>query len=162
MQQAQPMIARQKMLLYTRNVKWCGWIIDRNGNHLDPRKIEAIRTMEAPMNVAELYQFIHGCRWMRYSVPAFHQREQPLNDILERGYKKSGKRMKSVLKNVLFCNLWHRTQSCANVMTRPSAANGETVISGGRPCNMWMHRRLRRILGRVRNGNEQNPVSQEH
>lgn len=89
-----------KSVFFTRMVKWCGRIIDRDGYQLDPRNIEALRTMEAPITASELCQFIHCCRWMSNCIPDYHRIVKPLDEVLEKAYAKAGKRKKSALKNI--------------------------------------------------------------
>lgn len=93
-------LSAKKCEFYTKKVRWCGRIIDSKGYQLDPRNMEAIKTLNAPVNAAELCQFIHCCRWMSTSIPDMHRKMQPLNDMLEKAYKLTGKRRKSTLKNV--------------------------------------------------------------
>lgn len=98
-------VSAKKTVLYTKRVKWCGRIIDSEGYQLDPRNMEAIQKMEAPINASELCQFVHCCRWMCNSIPNFHQKIQPLNEILEAAYKQAGRRKKSALKNIMLRQL---------------------------------------------------------
>lgn len=84
----------------SKKVKLCGRFIDSDRYKLDPRNMEAIRTMGDLINAAELCQFIHCCRWMSTSIPDFHRRMQPLDAMLERAYEQAGKRKKGALRSI--------------------------------------------------------------
>lgn len=110
-------LSAKKCSFYTKKVKWCGRIIDSTGYHLDPRNIEAIRSMESPINAAELCQFIHCCRWMSTSIPDFHRRVQPLNELLEKAYKATRRSKKSALRKVLLSTLSWGTEHRAALIS---------------------------------------------
>lgn len=92
-------LSAKKCEFYARRVKWCGRIIDSEGYQLDPRNIQAIRSMDAGTSAAELCQFIHCCRWMSTSIPDVHKKIQPLAEIIEKAYHIAGKPQKSALSN---------------------------------------------------------------
>lgn len=91
MQQVQLGLIGQKVHNLYKKSKWCGRIIDDEGYQLDPRNMDSIKTMNTPVNAADLCQFIQCCRWMSSSIPDMHQKIQPLNDILENAYTLTGK-----------------------------------------------------------------------
>lgn len=93
-------LSARKCVFYSKSVRWCGRIIEKDGYTLDPRNIEALRNMHFPVTADELCQFIHCCRWMAAAIPDFNKRCQPLNEALEKAYALTGKRKKSALKSI--------------------------------------------------------------
>lgn len=93
-------LSAKKCSFYSKSIKWCGRIIDSSGYQLDPKNVEALRTMEMPVSADELCQFVHCCRWMSAAIPDFQKRCEPLTEALEAAYSLTGKRKKSALKNV--------------------------------------------------------------
>lgn len=87
-------------MLYTKEVKLCDRIIDSAGYKLYPKNMEAIRAVEDPVAAAELCHFIHCCGWMSTSIPDFHRRMHPLDNILKEACKQAGRGKKAALKNI--------------------------------------------------------------
>lgn len=53
-------IKRNKCSFLAKEVKYLGFIIDRNGVRVDPEKVETITRMPHPNNVSELKSFWNG------------------------------------------------------------------------------------------------------
>lgn len=106
-------LSAKKFLFYSKEVRWCGRIIDSEGYKLDPRNIECIRNMEPPVNAMELCQFTRCGRWMSTVTPDLHRKVHLLSEILEKAYKQAGKCRKISLKNIslskLSCDNRHAT-----------------------------------------------------
>lgn len=47
-------LSAKKCSFYTNIVKWCGQIVDSSVYNLDPKNIEAIRTLYSLINAAEV------------------------------------------------------------------------------------------------------------
>lgn len=81
---------------------------------MDPSKAEALRVMELPRSADELCQFVNCCRWVQLTIPNFHALALPLNDILERAYKKSRSRTKRSIQRILVSDLgWDDSHTAA-------------------------------------------------
>lgn len=78
-------LSAKNSVLYTKEVKRCGRIIDSEEKKLHPRNIDTMRFMKDPINAAELRQLIHCCRWVSTSIPDFLKGMQPLDNAPEKG-----------------------------------------------------------------------------
>lgn len=85
-------LSATKSSVFTRTLRWCGYIIDADGCKCDSRLVEALREGHEPTNAAELSQFINCLQWMSQFIPDFENRSSPLREILEQAYKISKKR----------------------------------------------------------------------
>lgn len=102
-------LSAKKCVFFKKEIKWCGRIIDGDGYRLDPRNIEALKNIHAPQTAGELCEYIHCCRWMSTAIPDFARRSGPLDELLEKAYKKVGKRTKRAIKNVKLHSLgWNQ------------------------------------------------------
>lgn len=71
---------------------------------------KAIGTMEGKTNAAELFQFIHRCRWMSTCIPEFHKKLRTVDSRLEKAYASVRRRKQNSLKLWPFTN-GHGTQN---------------------------------------------------
>ena len=68
---------------------------------MDPTRVSALRDLDTPRTAGELSQFIHCLRWVSNSIPQFAERSAlHLTDVLEKAYKKSGRRTKRSVQNI--------------------------------------------------------------
>lgn len=89
-----------KSRFFASQVKWCGRIINSENVRLDPSSISGLRNAHEPITAAELCQYLHAATWMANAIPRFAERAQPLRDILENAYKRSGKRTKKSIAKI--------------------------------------------------------------
>lgn len=99
-------VSAKKSVLFTKKVKWCGWIIDETGVQCDPRRLNALREGSEPVTGEELSQFVHCLRWMSSYIPDFSRRVAPLRGILEDAYPRSGKRTTRSVRNIKLRDLY--------------------------------------------------------
>lgn len=90
---------------YAKKVALCRRIINSKECQLDTKTMEAIKTMTVPINAEELCQLTHCCWWMSMVIPDMDRKIEPLNKILKKAYRNTGKNEKSTLKNVLLSQL---------------------------------------------------------
>eukprot|EP00171_Calliarthron_tuberculosum_P020891 IDg20891t1 len=93
-------LSARKSTLFTREVKWCGRIINKNGYKMDPARIEGLKSMHMPQTAEELNQFIHCLRWMSRSIPNFEKRVAPLIAVVDEAFQISGKRTKRSIRKI--------------------------------------------------------------
>lgn len=91
--------------LFTREVEWCGRIIDAEGSLYNPRGIEFLIAMPAPLKAADLSQFVHAASWMRYGIVNFNAIIAPLHNLLKSVAAKYGSK-KSNSRNVRLEARW--------------------------------------------------------
>lgn len=77
-----------KCELYTRKVRCCGRIVDKDGVRFDPSRINGLMEMIPPTNGAELQQFVCALQWMKTSIPMFTKLVELLHSIMNKVYKK--------------------------------------------------------------------------
>ena len=91
-------ISAKKTTLFTTEAKWCGRIINGSGSKLDPRHVEGLSGACDPVTADELSQFVNCAQWMSQCIPDFATRVQPLRDMLEDAYERSGQKKAKKLK----------------------------------------------------------------
>ncbi|GJP40908.1 hypothetical protein CLOM_g571 [Closterium sp. NIES-68] len=65
-------------------VQFLGHIVSAQGVHVDPKKIEAVRTWKTPENVKELQQFLGFANYYNRFVPQYAKIAAPLTDLLKK------------------------------------------------------------------------------
>ena len=74
--------------VFARNaLKYLGHIIDENGLRVDPEKVLAITSMEAPKDVKQLRRFLGLVSWTRRFIPNVASLSAPLNILLKKKQK---------------------------------------------------------------------------
>jgi hypothetical protein len=63
--------------LFATTVRYCGWLITKNGVRFDPKNMEALQTMQEPQNGADLVQYVAAVKWMRGAIPNYSKRVAP-------------------------------------------------------------------------------------
>ena len=71
----------EKCLFFQDEVSYLGFIINKNGKHADPRRIEAIKNMPTPKNVKELEAFIGKVNYYGKFIPNFSDKCKVLNQL---------------------------------------------------------------------------------
>ena len=98
-------LSAKKSTLFTTNVKWCGRIIDSQGITFDPTRISGLANVSTPQTAGEVSEFFHFLQWLSTAIPDFARRVQPLRQILEAAYKKSGSRKLRSINKLSLSNL---------------------------------------------------------
>ncbi|GJP56055.1 hypothetical protein CLOM_g15120 [Closterium sp. NIES-68] len=65
-------------------VQFLGHIVSAQGVHVDPKKIEAVRTWKSPENVKELQQFLGFANYYNRFVPQYAKITAPLTNLLKK------------------------------------------------------------------------------
>ena len=86
--------------LYQKEAKFCGKIYSAAGISHDPERIQALTTMQEPVQGADLYQFLSAVNWMRQSLPNFERLVLPLREVLNEVLSRHPKRNKRQAKKV--------------------------------------------------------------
>jgi len=90
----------KKCKLFLKRVKWCGRLISEEGILLDPSRMSALTSMQAPATGADLQQLLCASNWMRTAIPEFTALIGPLASALEEVYKFCGKRTRKAVQKV--------------------------------------------------------------
>ncbi|GKB86630.1 putative reverse transcriptase domain-containing protein [Tanacetum coccineum] len=69
------------------SVQFMGHVIDRSGVHIDPAKIEAIKSWVAPMTPMEMRQFLGLSRYYRGFIKGFSLISKPLTKLTQKDKK---------------------------------------------------------------------------
>ncbi|GJP60934.1 hypothetical protein CLOP_g18151, partial [Closterium sp. NIES-67] len=79
-------------------VQFLGHMVSAQGVHVDPKKIEAVRTWKTPENVKELQQFLGFANYYNRFVPQYARLAAPLTDLLKKNtpYKWEPKHQEAV------------------------------------------------------------------
>ena len=104
-------LSARKCQLFRKELKWCGRIISKDGDRMDPARISGLQDMQLRKTALELSQLIYCCRWMSTAIPNLAQRIAPLVKILYEAYAKSGKRTMRSIRNMSLSSLsWGHVQ----------------------------------------------------
>ncbi|CAI7855576.1 unnamed protein product [Closterium sp. NIES-54] len=67
-----------------KKVQFLGHMVSAQGVHVDPKKIEAVRTWKTPENVKELQQFLGFANYYNWFVPQYAKIATPLTNLLKK------------------------------------------------------------------------------
>ncbi|CAI7738841.1 unnamed protein product [Closterium sp. NIES-53] len=67
-----------------KKVQFLGHMVSAQGVHVDPKKIEAVRTWKTPENVKELHQFLGFANYYNRFVPQYAKIATPLTNLLKK------------------------------------------------------------------------------
>ncbi|KAI3751319.1 hypothetical protein L2E82_22386 [Cichorium intybus] len=122
-----------KFEFWIREVHFLGHVVCKEGIHVDPTKIEAIRKWEAPRTPTEIRQFIGLARYYRRFIENFSKIAQPLTTLTRKDRKflweEKQEEAFQILKNklcnalilalpersenfIVFCDASHRGLGC--------------------------------------------------
>lgn len=74
-----------KSRFFRSQLKYLGYIVDANGLHADPEKVESIYNYPTPSNRKEVRRFIGTASWYRRFIPNFSKLATPLNKLTSQG-----------------------------------------------------------------------------
>ncbi|XP_055836661.1 uncharacterized protein LOC129905251 [Episyrphus balteatus] len=80
-------VGREKCNFCRPSLKFLGYVVDRNGLHVDPEKVESMLRIPPPKNQKEVRSFVGTISWYRRFVPNFAILVRPLTDLLKNGKK---------------------------------------------------------------------------
>ena len=107
-------LSAKKSMHYTKQVKWCGKIIDGTGVQQDPIRLQTIKDTPEPINAGQLQQFICSINWFRSHLFNYASIVKPLTKLLEETLK-GGKRTKRVALNIPIKLNQNEKEAFANV-----------------------------------------------
>ncbi|KAL0818832.1 hypothetical protein ABMA28_008152 [Loxostege sticticalis] len=123
-------IKRNKCSFLAKEVKYLGFIIDRNGVRVDPEKVEAITRMPHPNNVSELKSFIGMVIFYGKFIKNLSVHLSPLYELLKKGkHWRWGTEQNTAFIKVktLLCStraLAHFDMKCESILTVDASARG--------------------------------------
>lgn len=81
LQDANLTINLDKCQFFRSELKYLGYVVDSNGLHTDPAKVEAIINYKTPSTKKEVKRFLGTASWYRRFVPNFSNIAGPLNKL---------------------------------------------------------------------------------
>jgi transposase InsO family protein len=80
-------VSLEKCKFCQSKVKYLGYVVDSNGLHPDPEKVQAIVNVASPQNVKDVRSFIGTASWYRRFVPQFASTLAPLTGLTKKDAK---------------------------------------------------------------------------
>lgn len=77
-------VSKDKCQFCRESLKYLGYVVDRQGLHVDPDKVSAILNLPTPRNVKQVRQVIGTISWYRKFVPNFSNIIAPLCFLLRK------------------------------------------------------------------------------
>lgn len=77
-------VSNEKCQFCRPNLKYLGYVIDRNGLHVDPDKVKAMLEIAVPTNVREVRRVVGTFSWYRRFVPDFSTIIAPITALLRK------------------------------------------------------------------------------
>lgn len=74
-----------KCQFFRNQLKYLGYIVDSNGLHADPEKVESIVNYPTPTNRKEVRRFLGTASWYRRFINNFSSLASPLNKLTSQG-----------------------------------------------------------------------------
>ncbi|XP_071635762.1 retrovirus-related Pol polyprotein from transposon 17.6 isoform X1 [Temnothorax longispinosus] len=87
LQQYNIRINLDKSEFFMKQINYCGYIIDKNGLHKEPNKVEAIKKMRRPENVTEVRSFLGMINYYGRFIKNLSVILHPLNNLLRKNTK---------------------------------------------------------------------------
>ncbi|KAG5865599.1 hypothetical protein JTB14_015089 [Gonioctena quinquepunctata] len=80
-------LSQEKCKFCRRELQFLGYVVDENGLHVDPGKVEVILQIPTPSKISEVRSLIGTARWYRRFIPNFSTVIQPLTELLKKNTK---------------------------------------------------------------------------
>ena len=74
----------EKSLIKAQEIAFFGNLYSKNGVRADPRKVEAIRNLNAPQNIAELQSLLGMITYLASYIPKLSEHTAPLRELLSK------------------------------------------------------------------------------
>ena len=78
-------LQKEKCVFFQSTVEYLGHIVDKEGIHTAPSKVEVIQLAPKPKNIKKLHCFLGLATYYRKFVPNLSSLVQPLNLLLRKG-----------------------------------------------------------------------------
>lgn len=75
----------EKSQFFRQQIKYLGYIVDKDGLHADPDKIKSIIDYPTPTTRKEVRRFLGTASWYRRFIPNFSSLAAPLNKLTSQG-----------------------------------------------------------------------------
>ena len=76
-------LAAHKLVLFAKEVKWCGNIYSGTAVRHDPGRVRGLVEMRRPETVGELMKFLQATNWMHLSLPHIAEVVAPLRALIQ-------------------------------------------------------------------------------
>jgi hypothetical protein len=120
----------KKSRVYTRSAIWCGRVISPEGVSHDPSRLETLRSINLPVNGADLQQFICAVNWLQMTLPTYAPVMAPLLKFMEKVYVAAKGRTKKKVKHVNLASLgWGKEQDCSWENVKQMLSNSMTLAN---------------------------------
>lgn len=94
-------LGKEKCNFCRPELRYLGYVVDVNGLHVDPEKVNAILQIPTPTKVSEVRSIIGTASWYRRFIPNFSSMIQPLTELLRKNVPfKWTSRQEEALKSI--------------------------------------------------------------
>jgi len=123
------------------SVVFLGFVVNKNGVHVDPEKIKAIQEWPTPQNVGDIRSFHGLTSFYRRFVPNFSSLASPLYELVKNDtpfywtekQDQAFKRLKAQLTNALVLALPNFAKTFELECDEPEVGIGAVLFQGGNP-----------------------------
>ena len=118
-----------------------GFVVNKNGVHLDPKKIKAIQEWPTPQNVGDVRSFHGLASFYRRFVPNFSSLASPLHELVKKytpfcwteKHEQAFKRLKGQLTNAPILHLPNFAKTFELQCDASGVGIGVVLLQGGHP-----------------------------
>lgn len=87
LREAKISVSIEKCQFCRHQMKYLGYVVDRNGLHVDPDKVKAMLEIPVPTNVKEVRRIVGTFSWYRRFIPEFSTIIAPITSLLKKKTK---------------------------------------------------------------------------